>query len=156
MPQLTAEKLASQPQHFNGQNQLNDQNLSKVYENKQPRPAENAADIPNNITYHGSHDGAQGDPRKWEMPGWRIEQSYSKKTLIGNWCEERNKVEHGNVAINSSNRADFKEFEENQVPNTQLRRHALRRESDGTRNKYQDNNLNNNYNKLLESVPVVK
>ena len=33
--------------------------------------------------------GAQSDPQKWYMPGWRIEQRYSNKTLIGNWCEER-------------------------------------------------------------------
>ena len=32
--------------------------------------------------------GAQGDPMKWKMPGWRIEQRFSNKTLIGNWCEE--------------------------------------------------------------------
>ena len=35
---------------------------------------------------------AQGDPKKWNMPGWRIEQKYSTKVLIGNWEEERLKV----------------------------------------------------------------
>ena len=32
---------------------------------------------------------AQGDPRKWHMPGWRIEQKYSPGVLIGNWGEDR-------------------------------------------------------------------
>ena len=35
---------------------------------------------------------AQGDPDKWNMSGWRIEQKYSTKVLIGNWQEERLKV----------------------------------------------------------------
>lgn len=26
---------------------------------------------------------------KWNQPGWRIEQRYSNKVLIGNWAEER-------------------------------------------------------------------
>ncbi|MGH0118336.1 UNVERIFIED_CONTAM: hypothetical protein FKN15_048572 [Acipenser sinensis] len=33
--------------------------------------------------------GAQSDPKKWSMPGWRIEEKYSNKVLIGNWVEER-------------------------------------------------------------------
>jgi len=32
---------------------------------------------------------AQGDPRKWHMPGWRIEQRFAPGVLIGNWDEER-------------------------------------------------------------------
>jgi len=32
---------------------------------------------------------AQGDPRKWNMPGWRIEQKFAQGVLIGNWDEER-------------------------------------------------------------------
>ena len=36
--------------------------------------------------------GAQSDPMKWKLPGWRIEQAFSNKTLIGNWVEEREKV----------------------------------------------------------------
>lgn len=26
---------------------------------------------------------------KWELPGWRIEQKYCQRVLIGNWSEER-------------------------------------------------------------------
>ncbi|MGH0120153.1 UNVERIFIED_CONTAM: hypothetical protein FKN15_065314 [Acipenser sinensis] len=33
--------------------------------------------------------GAQSDPKKWSMPGWRTEEKYSNKVLIGNWVEER-------------------------------------------------------------------
>lgn len=29
---------------------------------------------------------------KWKQPGWRIEQKYSTKVLIGNWAEERQQV----------------------------------------------------------------
>ena len=35
---------------------------------------------------------AQGDPKKWSLPGWRIEQRYANPVLIGNWSEERGKV----------------------------------------------------------------
>jgi hypothetical protein len=35
---------------------------------------------------------AQGDPAKWQMPGWRIEQRFANGVLIGNWNEERLKV----------------------------------------------------------------
>ena len=36
--------------------------------------------------------GAQGDPRKWTLPGWRIEQKYTDQTLVGNWYEQRKAV----------------------------------------------------------------
>lgn len=121
-------------QHFNGQN-TNDQGLSKVYNLKQPRKDVHT----NNNTYHygisHKHDGAQGDPKKWEMPGWRIEQDYSKRTLIGNWCEERNTVEHNDVKYNSTNRSDFTDNVKKVIPCTQERRHALRR-NDGSSDKY--------------------
>lgn len=29
---------------------------------------------------------------KWSQPGWRIEQKYSNKVLIGNWVEEKLQV----------------------------------------------------------------
>lgn len=32
-------------------------------------------------------DGGRGD--KWQLPGWRIEQKYSRGVLIGNWSEDR-------------------------------------------------------------------
>ena len=35
---------------------------------------------------------SHGDPAKWNMPGWRIEQRYSPGVLIGNWSEERQNV----------------------------------------------------------------
>lgn len=85
--------------------------------------------------FFGAHDGAQGDPLKWELPGWRIEQRFSKKTLIGNWCEERNTFDHNNASINSTNRIDYTNKGEKK-PECQLRRHALRR-NDGSTDKYQ-------------------
>merc|ERR1712168_818404 len=80
------------------------------------------------------------------MPGWRIEQNFSKNVLIGNWCEERNQVEHNTFGIDSTNRIDFTDEVKKQEPSTLLRRHALRR-NDGTTNKYQKaigNNLKDN------------
>lgn len=117
-------------QHFNGLN-TNDPKLSKVYESKQPRKSQNGH-------YYGNyarHDGAQGDPRKWEMPGWRIEQAFSKKTLIGNWCEERNKIEHNNIKSDSTHRSDFTDPDNEAIPCNKERRHALRR-NDGSSDKY--------------------
>jgi len=32
------------------------------------------------------------DPLKWNLPGWRIEQRFDNKVLIGNWYEERKQV----------------------------------------------------------------
>lgn len=29
---------------------------------------------------------------KWTQPGWRIEQKYANKVLIGNWMEDRLQV----------------------------------------------------------------
>lgn len=33
---------------------------------------------------------------KWAQPGWRIEQKYGNKVLLGNWAEERLQV--GNLS----------------------------------------------------------
>lgn len=124
-----------QQQHFNGKNN-NDPTLSKVYDHKVPRKTQDSNPITGN--YYGNyarHDGAQGDPRKWEMPGWRIEQNFSKKTLIGNWCEERNTIEHNTVKTDSTNRSDFTDPNGVAIPCNKERRHALRR-NDGTSDKY--------------------
>ena len=45
---------------------------------------------------------AQGDPLKWSMPGWRIEQRYANGVLIGNWSEERHKVGHDKLNTTAS------------------------------------------------------
>lgn len=31
-------------------------------------------------------------PDKWAQPGWRIEQKYANKVLLGNWAEDRLQV----------------------------------------------------------------
>lgn len=36
---------------------------------------------------------------KWTQPGWRIEQKYANKVLIGNWVEERLQVGIGCIAL---------------------------------------------------------
>jgi len=112
-------------------------NIKNVYNNPYPRKEHNQA---KSVVFHGAHDGAQGDPLKWQLPGWRIEQRFSKRTLIGNWCEERNNFEHNRQQINSTNRIDYKNNGDCE-PQCQLRRHALRR-NDGSTNKYQAGGLN--------------
>jgi hypothetical protein len=113
------------------------EDIKTIYNNKYPRKP-NHANL-NSVVFHGTHDGAQGDPLKWEMPGWRIEQTFSKNTLIGNWCEERGGFEHNSRKINSTNRIDYKDNGET-PPECQTRRHALRR-NDGSTDKYQSNSL---------------
>ncbi|XP_041480051.1 uncharacterized protein C1orf158 homolog [Lytechinus variegatus] len=50
---------------------------------------------------------AHGDPKKWNLPGWRIEQRYAGKVLIGNWSEERHKFEKGGEKHTSTHRKDY-------------------------------------------------
>jgi len=114
----------------------------KIYRNPKPRRVaklpKHRYDLKEKSNLQGSHDGTQGDPLKWGLPGWRIEQAFSKKTLIGNWCEERNTFEHDNLKANSKNRLDLQAVE--QVPETHLRRHALLKK-DGNHAKYKTGNL---------------
>ena len=35
--------------------------------------------------------------KKLQVPGWRIEQRFNNKVLIGNWNEERRKVSQKNA-----------------------------------------------------------
>jgi len=37
------------------------------------------------------------DPLKWNLPGWRIEQRFDNKVLIGNWYEERKQVSQSDM-----------------------------------------------------------
>ncbi|XP_052211992.1 cilia- and flagella-associated protein 107-like isoform X2 [Dreissena polymorpha] len=69
---------------------------------------------------------AQGDPRKWHMPGWRIEQKYSPGVLIGNWDEERYTFQRGNTKHNSTHRVDFRNVGSHR-PDVVVRRKALLR-----------------------------
>merc|ERR1712066_884124 len=109
--------------------------FTKVYHNAQPRKG-GTNNNGQQVTI-GFHDGAQGDPLKWNLPGWRIEQQYSKNTLIGNWCEERNKFEHSENETNSTNRIDYNLADIiDVVPETLERRYALRR-NEGSTTKYQ-------------------
>ncbi|XP_045162974.1 cilia- and flagella-associated protein 107-like isoform X2 [Mercenaria mercenaria] len=69
---------------------------------------------------------AQGDPRKWHMPGWRIEQKYSPGVLIGNWDEDRYMFQRGNQKHNSTHRVDFRNYGGHR-PDVVVRRKALLR-----------------------------
>lgn len=67
---------------------------------------------------------AQGDPRKWNMPGWRIEQKFSPGVLIGNWGEDRYTFTRGDCKHNSTHRIDFRNFTGHR-PDVIVRRKAL-------------------------------
>ncbi|XP_067951138.1 cilia- and flagella-associated protein 107-like [Watersipora subatra] len=68
--------------------------------------------------------GAMNDPQKWGLPGWRIEQRYDPKVLIGNWHEERGRFERTTQKHNSTQRRDFK-FYPNARPDVEVRRNAF-------------------------------
>lgn len=67
--------------------------------------------------------GAQGDSRKWHLPGWRIEQRYAPGVLIGNWSEERLSFLKGNYKHNSTHRIDFRSYG-NHRPDVLIRRNG--------------------------------
>ncbi|XP_064611525.1 cilia- and flagella-associated protein 107-like [Liolophura sinensis] len=50
------------------------------------------------------------DIRKWNLPGWRIEQRFSPGVLIGNWAEERYSFKKGTEKHNSTHRIDFQPY----------------------------------------------
>jgi len=71
---------------------------------------------------------ADNELGKWQLPGWRIEQKYSKKCLIGNWEEEkRGKFVKGTEFENSSNRVDYRPYGADVKPDTKVRLDALTR-----------------------------
>ncbi|XP_070708328.1 cilia- and flagella-associated protein 107 [Pempheris klunzingeri] len=45
---------------------------------------------------------------KWAQPGWRIEQKYANKVLLGNWAEERLQFSREPKTANSTNRVDYR------------------------------------------------
>lgn len=63
---------------------------------------------------------------KWQMPGWRTEQRYSNKTLIGNWCEERKQFRRGTHSNTSTHLTDYRLYEGHK-PDILTRRAALMR-----------------------------
>ncbi|KAL2090471.1 hypothetical protein ACEWY4_012734 [Coilia grayii] len=68
-------------------------------------------------TREKSHD-------KWTQPGWRIEQKYGNKVLIGNWVEDRLQFTRENRTANSTNRLDYRPQWDYQ-PDTFVRRTAM-------------------------------
>uniref|UniRef100_UPI0037E776B9 cilia- and flagella-associated protein 107 n=1 Tax=Semicossyphus pulcher TaxID=241346 RepID=UPI0037E776B9 len=44
---------------------------------------------------------------KWAQSGWRIEQKYTNKVMVGNWAEERLQFTQEPKAANSTNRVDY-------------------------------------------------
>ncbi|KAK2861713.1 hypothetical protein Q5P01_001246 [Channa striata] len=44
---------------------------------------------------------------KWAQTGWRIEQKYANKVLLGNWAEERLQFTRDTQTANSTSRVDY-------------------------------------------------
>ncbi|XP_053530039.1 cilia- and flagella-associated protein 107 isoform X4 [Ictalurus punctatus] len=63
---------------------------------------------------------------KWKQLGWRIEQKYSDKVLVGNWAEERLQFSQECKTVNSSYRLDFRPQTDHR-PDVIVRQTALRR-----------------------------
>ncbi|KAM7006232.1 cilia- and flagella-associated protein 107 [Tautogolabrus adspersus] len=45
---------------------------------------------------------------KWKQTGWKIEQKYPSKVLVGNWAEDRLKFTQEPTTANSTNRVDYR------------------------------------------------
>ncbi|TKS70791.1 hypothetical protein D9C73_005761 [Collichthys lucidus] len=45
---------------------------------------------------------------KWAQTGWKIEQKYANKVLLGNWAEERLQFTREPKITNSTNRTDYR------------------------------------------------
>ncbi|XP_061074754.1 cilia- and flagella-associated protein 107 [Conger conger] len=63
---------------------------------------------------------------KWAKPGWRIEQKYGDKVLIGNWAEERLQFTRDCRTSTSTHCADYLPQRDHR-PDVFVRREALRR-----------------------------
>ncbi|XP_063799600.1 cilia- and flagella-associated protein 107 [Pseudophryne corroboree] len=67
--------------------------------------------------------------KKWSLPGWRIEQRYNNKVLIGNWVEERKKFKRSNFSTtNSCYGIDFVRFPDSKPDRIQRRFYLKRME----------------------------
>lgn len=92
---------------------------------------------------------AQGDPKKWSLPGWRIEQRYANPVLIGNWSEERGKWERGRYGQTSTHRQDYTN-NTGFKPDIYTRRKAMMRE-EGLSNNLVFSHHNTDYSSNLIS-----
>ncbi|KAJ8391205.1 hypothetical protein AAFF_G00096340 [Aldrovandia affinis] len=63
---------------------------------------------------------------KWTKPGWRIEQKYSNKVLIGNWAEDKLQFTRDCCVPTSTHRLDYRPQRDHR-PDVFVRREALRR-----------------------------
>ncbi|XP_074525514.1 cilia- and flagella-associated protein 107 isoform X2 [Halichoeres trimaculatus] len=52
--------------------------------------------------------GAGTEQDKWTQPGWRIEQKYGSKVLVGNWAEDRLQFTQEPQIANSTSRVDYR------------------------------------------------
>ncbi|XP_075047223.1 cilia- and flagella-associated protein 107 [Mixophyes fleayi] len=69
------------------------------------------------------------ESKKWSLPGWRIEQRYDNKVLIGNWVEERKKFKRSNLlTTNSCYDIDFVRYQDSKPDRIQRRFYLKRME----------------------------
>ncbi|XP_028260936.1 cilia- and flagella-associated protein 107 [Parambassis ranga] len=63
---------------------------------------------------------------KWAQTGWRIEQKYASKVLLGNWAEDRLQFTREPKTANSTSRVDYRPHWDSR-PDASERRSALLR-----------------------------
>ncbi|XP_056157130.1 cilia- and flagella-associated protein 107 [Lampris incognitus] len=63
---------------------------------------------------------------KWTQPGWKIEQKYSNKVLVGNWLDERLQFTREPTTANSTSRVDYRPHWDFK-PDVSVRRATFRR-----------------------------
>lgn len=69
--------------------------------------------------------GAQGDPNKWNMSGWKFEPYYKDLTLTGNWFENRRNFQRTHYDHTSTHRADFVPYPEHKPNKIDRRQNAI-------------------------------
>ncbi|XP_053311321.1 cilia- and flagella-associated protein 107-like [Spea bombifrons] len=66
---------------------------------------------PRSRTRHIEMSEIPDTEKKWSLPGWKIEQKYSNKVLVGNWLEERKEFKRGSYSTKGScYRIDYASF----------------------------------------------
>jgi len=81
-----------------------------------------------NFRYYANGWGAQSDPNKWNLPGWRIEQRYQNGTLVGNWKEDRLNFTRKTHKHSSTHRLDFPSYDGRKPDTWNRRRNTINME----------------------------
>jgi len=72
----------------------------------------------------GTHD----DPKKWGLPGWRVERDFRNQVLLGNWYEERRRFTRTNYKHTTTHSSDYQGYPDFVADKYPRREHAIARE----------------------------